>query len=147
MISKFWDALFDYADKAKAENDMVRYGIIHDVEDLLQEAYDRGMEGKKMVRDYQPKSGIPKMVSMIPDIEIYKDTQDGTMFYELDGKHFDYPEEVIKYLIDFRSGEAVKEMARYRARFLEAVKDSIDEFTLGNALEGKQRMIREVTHE
>ena len=143
MIAKFWEALFDYADKVKEEGDETRYEIVHEIEDILQKAYDGGMDNKTMVTDWNPGDKVGKLVGSIPDIEIYKDPNDGKMFWELDGRYFDYPEEVIKYLIEFRSNEAIREMGRFRGRFLAAIYDSIEDFGLVKALEGKKRKIIE----
>ena len=143
MIAKFWEALFDYADKVKEEGDETRYEIVHEIEDILQKVYDEGMEGKTMVLGWNPGDKIGKLVGSIPDIEIYKDPNDGKMFWELDGHYFDYPEEVIKYLIDFRTNEGIREMGRFRGQFLAAIYDSVEDFGLLRALEGKKRPIRE----
>ena len=50
MIGKFWDALFDYADEAKANGDMTRYEICHEIEDILQKAYDDGLKYSNVIK-------------------------------------------------------------------------------------------------
>ena len=143
MIARFWDALFDYADKAKADGDQLRLDICHEIEDLLQKAYDDGMDNKTMITNYKPKNTLSKLVASIPDIEIYKDPTDGKMFWELDGKYFDYPEEVIKYLINLRSDATIRDMGRFKGTFLEAVLESIEDLKPGVVFQGKARSIAE----
>lgn len=128
MIARFWDALFDYADKVKESGDTQAYKIVHDIEDILQKTYNDGMEYKCAVTDWKPKRQIDKLVGSIPDIEVYRDPADEKIFWELDGKYFDYPEEVIKYLIDFRTRKACKEVNKFKALFLQAVHESIKDF-------------------
>lgn len=128
MIARFWDALFDYADNVKKSGDKERYEIVHDIEDLLQTAYDTGMDRKSAVLGWKPKTSIEKLVASIPDIEVFKDPSDGKLFWELGNRYFDYPEEVIMYLIDFRTNKVTNEINRFKAMFLEAISESVKEF-------------------
>lgn len=153
MIARFWDALFDYADEAKRNKDRTRYEICHEIQNLLQEAYDKGIERRSAIKDYKPGirreklPAIERIVISIPDIEIYRDKNDAKYYFELDGRHFDYPEEVLFYLIDYRSNEAIKQIADFRATFLKAVQDSIEDLSPSKALKGKQRTVKEVKNE
>ena len=126
MIGKFWDALFQYADEAKENGDMVRYRICHEIEDILQKTFDESMKYSQVVKNYNPKSTIGRLVNSIPDIKVYKDPDDGQIWYELeceDDKHkdtlrFDYPEEVIKKVIDFRTNRKTASMGAEREKIL-----------------------------
>jgi len=141
MIGTFFDALFDYADEAKANGDMTRYEICHEIEDLLQKAYDDGMSNSNVIKSHKPKGKVEELVMSIPDILVYKDKKDGQIWYELecDDYHkatrmrFDSPEEVIKRVIDFRSnkivatmGEAKELMITYCINMLRKIRVSED---------------------
>lgn len=143
MIARFWNALFDYADKAKEEGNQLKVDIVHEIEGLLQMAYDGGMDHKSLVTDWHPKDRVGKLVASIPDIEVYRDPHDKKLFWELDGRYFDYPEEVLTYLINFRTDKAIKQMSDYKALFLEAVKESIEEFRLSHIFSGDSRKIKD----
>jgi hypothetical protein len=144
MIGKFWDALFDYADKAKEEGDMRKYEICQEIEDLLQKAYDDGLKCSKVIKSHKPKTKVEELVMSIPDIKVYKDKNDGYIWYELsamNGGHetdrFDYPEEIIKKLIEYRTnrlnssmGEEKELMLTYiskRLREIRNIKDVLEE--------------------
>lgn len=140
MIARFWDALFEYADKVKKE-DKVKYEAVLEVESILQKAYDGGMDNKSMVTNWNPRDPVGKLVAAIPDIEVYRDPTDNKLFWELDDRFFDYPEEVIRYLIDFRTDKAVREMNKFKGTFLQAVLESIDDLRPGAIMYGRARAI------
>lgn len=77
MIGTFFDALFDYADEAKANGDMTRYEICHEIQDLLQKAYDDGMSNSNVIKSHKPKGRVEELVMSIPDILVYKDKKMG----------------------------------------------------------------------
>lgn len=147
MLARFWDVLFDYADKARKEGNQLKVDVAHDIEGLLQMAYDGGMDDKSLVMDWNPKDKVGRLVSSIPGIEVYRDPHDKTLFWELDGRFFDYPEEVLRYLISFRTDKATRTMGEYKALFLEAVKESIEDFRLSAILTGGTKKIKEKKHE
>lgn len=113
MIGKFWDELFRYADKAKADKDEQRYEIVHEIEDILQNAYDLGISSSRVVVGYEGKNEMERLILSIPDIEVFHDDSDGTVWYELTFEYddrtdaarrrFDTPQEIIKYLIQYRT--------------------------------------------
>ena len=111
MIGKFWDVLFDYADRVKAEGNKIKYEAVHEIEDLLQKTYDDGIKSSNVIKNRTPKGGVERLVLSIPDIMVYKDKQDGQVWYELEAftehgcKRFDTPEEVIKAIIDYRTNK------------------------------------------
>lgn len=123
MIGKFWDMLFDYADRAKASGDKQRYEIVHEIEDLLQTAYDLGVASSSVIVDYRGRGDMERLILSIPDIKVYKDTMDGDIWYELDccsePKRFDTPQEVIKYLIAYRTRGLTGNMGKERSMIIE----------------------------
>lgn len=134
MIGKFWDALFDYADKAKQGGDMRKYEICHEIEDLLQKAYDDGLKSSNVIKKHKPKGKVEELVMSIPDIVVYKDKSDGQIWYELqcefndeyDTIRFDYPEEVIARIIDYRTNKLRASMGEEKRLLLMYIADRIE---------------------
>lgn len=125
MIGKFWDALFDYADDAREKGDETRLKICHEIQDLLQQAYDDGMSTSIVVKSRTPKTKVEKLALSIPDIKVYKDPNDGQIWYELecedrckDTMRYDYPEEVLKRVIDYRTNRLTSSMGAEREKVL-----------------------------
>jgi len=134
MIGKFWDALFDYADEAKANGDMTRYEICHEIEDILQKAYDDGLKYSNVIKSHKPKGKVEELVMSIPDIVVYKDKNDGQIWYELqcenndeyDTIRFDYPEEVIARIIDYRTNKLRASMGEEKRLLLMYIADRVE---------------------
>lgn len=136
MIGRFWDALFDYADSMKEKGDQKAYEVCHDIEDLLQSAYDEGMSCSNVIRNHKPKTRLEALVLSIPDIRVYKDKNDGQIWYELECEdrytrtRYDTPDEVIKKVIEYRTnklnnsmGEEKTLLLRYISRRLEELRN------------------------
>ena len=134
MIGKFWDALFDYADEAKAKGDMTRYEICHEIEDILQKAYDDGLKYSNVIKSHKPEGKVEELVMSIPDIVVYKDKNDGQIWYELqceindeyDTIRFDYPEEVIARIIDYRTNKLRASMREEKKLLLMYIANRIE---------------------
>lgn len=126
MIGKFWDLLFDYADKAKQGGDVRKYEICHEIEDLLQKAYDDGLKCSNVIKKHKPKGKVEELVMSIPDIKVYKDKNDGQIWYELDCEYregyerfrYDTPEEVMMRLIDYRTNKINSNMGEEKKLLL-----------------------------
>lgn len=103
MISRFWDELFKLRDQYKENHQFTAWNAVGKVEEILQNAYDDGLQFKSHIRDKRPESKLEELVLSIPDINVYYDNLDKTYWYELDNRHFDYPEEVIEWLITCRT--------------------------------------------
>lgn len=99
MIGRFLNAMFDYGDQAKAEGNEEKYKIIQNIQDMIQIVYDEGTEFRSYVRDYKPKNKVEEIILSVPDLEVYHDKTDDSYYYEIDDRHFDTPEEVVKYII------------------------------------------------
>lgn len=122
MIGKFWDRLFDYGDQAKEQGDMVRYKVCHEIADILQQTYDEGIKSSSVIKGRKPKTRLEALVLSIPDIKVYKDPNDGQIWYELeceDKTHketsrYDYPEEVLKKIVEYRTNRLTASMGAER---------------------------------
>lgn len=145
MIGKFWDALFDYADEAKAKGDMTRYEICHEIEDILQKAYDDGLKHSNVIKSHKPQGKVEELVMSIPDIVVYKDKNDGEIWYELqcenndeyDTIRFDYPEEVIARIIDYRTNKLRASMGEEKRLLLMYIADRVEKVrSVRDVLEG-----------
>ena len=141
MIGKFWECLFSYADKMKAENRLIELNVVRRIEQMLLEAYDAGLANAVVIKDKKPKNKLEELVLSIPDIVVYYDKNDHSYMYELDaycddgnmhdGHHFDTPEEVIQYLIKVRNverkhaiGQAKADVYKYIARQIRSIKSN-----------------------
>lgn len=134
MLGKFWDALFDYADNAKAEGDKRKYEICHEIQDILQKAYDDGLKHSNVIKTHKPKGKCEELVMSIPDIKVFKDKDDGELWYELEIENrgyetmrFDYPEEVLRYIIDNRTRRISESMTQEKNMILAYISKRIVE--------------------
>lgn len=50
----------------------------------------------------KPRNALEEVVISIPGIEVFRDPTDKQIFYEMDGRHYDKPVEVLKELINYR---------------------------------------------
>lgn len=151
MIGKFFDVLFKYADRVKASGDMERLKIVHEIEDILQTAYDLGTSASSVIVDYKGRNALEKLVVSIPDIVVYRDKSDDTIWYELEYEYkgtmgrrrFDTPEEVIKYLIDFRASSIKRSMGEERKAVLDFIANRIENLRLAD-IDSTPKSVREV---
>lgn len=102
MIGKLWEELFQYADDLKAREEWEKLAAVHEIEARLLKAWDSAEHFKSNI-DKKPKNKLEELVLSIPGLEVFKDPKDKQIFYEMDGRHFDKPEEVIRALIDYRN--------------------------------------------
>ena len=102
MIGRIWEELFRYADDLKAREEWEKYAAVREIEDRLLEIWDDA-EHFKTRTEKEPQNKIEEIVLSIPGLEVFRDPRDKNIFYEMDGRHFDRPEEVIRALIRYRS--------------------------------------------
>lgn len=104
MIAAFWNVLFTYGDQIKKNKgwESPEYKTYDDVCKILQFAYDQGEKYKEVAFEIKPKTADEAQIMKITGLSIFVDPQDGGYMYELDGRHFDTPSEVIQALIDDR---------------------------------------------
>lgn len=120
LISAFWDALFLYGDNVKKRKgaDSPEYKTYDEICNLLQAAYDQGERYKEYAFDFQPRTSDEAQMLKITGLSIFEDPQDAGYMYELDGRHFDTPSEVILALVEDREFH----YSRLRAHMLRRVK-------------------------
>ena len=143
--------LFDYADKAKESGDTQRYEIVHEIETMLQTAYDLGVSASSVIIDYRGRGDMERLILSIPDITVYRDGADDNIWYELDFEYdehggrrrFDTPQEVIKYLIQYRSNRLKRNMNEERRVAIEYMKSRLEQICFSEVY-GNPKPIREV---
>ena len=125
MISAFWDALFAYADAQIAKNEQERLQAVREIEDILHKVWIDGEDCKQPLTEKPDanakENDIAVLIRKIPGIKMFKDPQDKSIFYELDGWHFDYPQEVFQYLIECRGSLRSEAIRRARKEALEGI--------------------------
>lgn len=136
MIAKFWDAIFEYGDLLKAEKRLEEHKFLENVDRMLQKVYDDGISCATVVKGKEPSSDLEKFVLSIRDIIVYHDAQDDSYYYDLDGHHFDTPEEVMNYFVDTRAKLQAKAMYKVKKEMLETILMKISNIPEG-ALIGK----------
>lgn len=123
MIATFWDLLFGYADEQKKVHGVnsKEYKITHEIENLLQEAYDKNNKVSIETMEREPKDKDEEFVfKELPEVKVFIDC-DGYR-YELDGKHFDSAPEILHYIITDRRQKYKQMNARYNNKFKKAIR-------------------------
>ena len=132
MIAKFWDELFEYADRVRETGDEKKLEAVREIEEILQKAYDDGMKHSSVIKGRKAQSKCEELVLSIPDIAVYKDQTDGMIWYELEVepfyyRRFDLPEEVLAYIIDCRTNAQLQGMGQERELLLEYISKRLRE--------------------
>lgn len=130
MIARFWDALFDYGDMLHEQGREDDHKVLEEVYDILQRVYDNGIKSQMVIKDKMPESKLEEFVLSIKDIIVYQDGQDFSYYYDLDGHHFDTPEEVMNYLVAQRLRLQVKAMNKARNEIFKFIEGKIDEISI-----------------
>lgn len=130
MIARFWDALFDYGDMLHEQGREDDHKVLEEVYDILQRVYDNGIKSQMVIKDKMPESKLEEFVLSIKDIIVYQDGQDFSYYYDLDGHHFDTPEEVMNYLVAQRLRLQVKAMNKARNEIFKFIERKIDEISI-----------------
>ena len=147
MISKFFDELFDFADKTKEEkkSSSPEYKTVRQIIDLLQRVYDKGDSYSDDELTRKPTTKAEEIVFSIPGVVVYEDKQDGTLCYEIDHNHYDSAAEVITHIIDDRRRRYHALKAQYRKANEQALDNYIYSFseTLNQMLESTRKQFLE----
>lgn len=127
--------------KAEAKLEAVRH-----IEQILQEAWDdQETFAKRININREPKSELEAMILTIPGLTVWKDPQDKQIYYEMDGRHFDTPKEVIDELIHRRESNRRKAANTARRDTLEFLQFQISR--MGELMErvddGKPKRVKE----
>ena len=160
MLGRLWDDLFAYADELKEEirkaekerppfdemsEEDLRYwatllydergnnklDAVRHVESLLTEAFDEA-EAFKVRIEKEPEDKFEEAVLSIPGLQVFRDPQDKQIFYEMDGRHFDRPEECVKALIKYRNKNRKAAMTQTKKELLTHISEMMDSISLAD---------------
>lgn len=160
MLGRLWDDLFAYADELKEEirkaekerpmfEDMGRKDLrewaitlyeervknkldaVRHVESLLTKAFDEA-EVFKVRIDKEPDDKFEEAVLSIPGLQVFQDPQDKQIFYEMDGRHFDRPEECVKALIKYRNKYRKAAMTQTKRELLTHISEMVYSISLAD---------------
>lgn len=145
MVAKFFESLFDYADKVKVRGDKAAYAVVGDVINILKKTYDDSYKFTSYVAKKEAKDTLEALVLSIPGIVCYHDKADDSYFYDLDDLHFDTPEECIQHLIEIRNGVKDSVCAAYRKKIVEYIVDSVKALPVSNI--DKKAPVAEAPHD
>ena len=141
MVDLIFNKLFAYGDKLHDEGNEHDRKIVHECERLVHEAWKESNAFKSLIQK-QPDNDVEAIVLSIKGIKVYRDTLDDSYFYELDGNHFDHPNDVVKYLIRIREGERDSVRKAEKRRFLLWIAKNIQTLSSGDDL--KTRKVQNV---
>ena len=144
MIGRIWEELFHYADDLKAREEWEKYAAVQEIEDRLLEIWDDAERFKTRI-EKEPQNKIEEIVLSIPGLEVFRDPRDKNIFYEMDGRHFDRPEEMIRALIRYRSAGRKKAMTQTKIEIYKHIHAHLKEMALEDLNEEKSREITEKT--
>lgn len=160
MLGRLWDDLFAYADELKeelrkaekerpmfedmGEEDLLYWAtLLYDervnnkldavrhVESLLTKAFDEA-EAFKVRIEKVPEDKFEEAVLSIPGLQVFRDPQDKQIFYEMDGRHFDRPEECVKALIKYRNRDRKATMTQTKKELLTHISEMMDSISLAD---------------
>lgn len=136
MIGRIWEYLFEYADELKERGDEQKLIAVREIEARIIKAWDE-VEVFKIRIDKKPKNKLEEIVFSIPGLEVYKDPKDKQIFYEMDGRHFDKPEEVIRELIRYRSAGRKKAMTQTKIEIYKLLHKQLEQMKVTDLDEEK----------
>lgn len=122
MIATFWSKLFEYADRVKKECGKMsaEYKTVHEIEDILQKAYDENNQFENVVIGAKPKSETEAYIfEHLPEVKVYLD--DDGYYYEIEGHHKDSASEVLDYIIREREHANIELRQAYTKASLNAI--------------------------
>ena len=140
MIGRFWEEIFKYADYLKDRGEMEKLAAVKVIEDRLVKVWDEKEAFRKRI-EKTPEDRIEEMVLSIPGIGVYIDPGDKQIFYEMDGRHFDKPEEVIKALIEYRQAGRKKAMTHTKIEIFRHMHESLKALGLSDLDDEKPKAV------
>lgn len=111
MIAKLWEEIFRIGDKYKkmehkalSEFDKKlwkeREKAVTELDNAFQKIWDNGEKYKKELTEVSADNLIDELTLSITGLEVYEDSQDGQIFFELEGRHFDNEKEILSHVVD-----------------------------------------------
>ena len=107
---------------------------------MMHDVFRRSESAKTPASTKHPANEIEKFVLGIPDIKVWYDPTDRSYIYELDDAYFDSPNEVMNYLIDYRSEQNGRAKSIARKEMYEFIGKKIAEITLMPEVNVKPKM-------
>lgn len=102
MVSKFFDIMMDYCDEEKKNGNM---GNVYAAREIFRRCEKTFQEYEKCRVDdenFEGKTTLEKLAMKNYAIRTHVDP-DGLRRYEMDGRNFDNPTEIVEYLISIRN--------------------------------------------
>ena len=81
MVSSMWNAIFDYADKKKEEGNEKAVEIAHEIEDVMQDAYDKSISLTRNVRLRNPQTDLEECIFSLPGLKRKLDKSDNSEYF------------------------------------------------------------------
>lgn len=131
MINAIYDKLFAYGDKLQKEGKESDRAIVHECENLVHEAWTESYNSAVRINK-EPADKVEEIVLSIPDIAVFRDKTDKTIFYELDDCHFDSAPEVLKYVIECRETYRKRAVASAKTDILKYIQKEIAKYNMDN---------------
>ena len=111
MVAAFFNDLFKildgYRENIKLANDpktihdlKERYAAVSEVVDILHNAWDRGESMRTEAFEVMPATTEDVLILRIKGLRVFKDENDGHIFYEMERRHLDTEKEVLQRIID-----------------------------------------------
>lgn len=140
MLGAMWNAIFNYADELKERKEFDKLEAVKEVERLLIQAFDDTEECKARVR-MKPRNALEEVVISIPGIEVFRDPTDKQIFYEMDGRHYDKPVEVLKELINYRQNGRKQAMRIVKDEAFRYIKNAVKLLSVNTLDEEKSKVV------
>lgn len=89
----------------------------------------------------KPRNALEEVVISIPGIEVFRDPTDKQIFYEMDGRHYDKPVEVLNELINYRQNGRKQAMRIVKDEAFRYIKNAVKLLTLNTLDEEKSKTV------
>lgn len=140
MLGAMWDAIFSYADDLKERKEFEKLEAVKEVERLLIQAFDDTEACKARVK-MKPRNALEEVVISIPGIEVFRDPTDKQIFYEMDGRHYDKPVEVLKELVNYRQNGRKQAMSIVKNEAFRYIKNAVKLLRVNTLDEEKSKTV------
>jgi hypothetical protein len=89
----------------------------------------------------KPRNALEEVVISIPGIEVFRDPTDKQIFYEMDGRHYDKPVEVLKELINYRQNGRKQAMRIVKNEAFRYIKNAVKLLRVNTLDEEKSKTV------
>ena len=119
----------------------IKGAAVQEIEDRLLKIWDDAERFKTRI-EKEPQNKLEERVLSIPGLEVFRDPRDKKIFYEMDGRHFDRPEEVIRALIRYRSAGRKKAMTQTKIEIYKHIHAHLKKMALEDLNAEKSREVK-----